>query len=307
MRYLGYIGLFSILLLLGCNTDNLKAPERYVLHIPKIEMSTDFNEQGTAAQNINTVWVTIDERPIGTYELPAEINFTVDREGPVEFTVVAGVTQNGLNALRIQYPFFRTHREDIIISNDKRDYYLNENEDSVLKVEYLNFANVDPIEDFEQVGLRFQNTNLSDTPLRRITRNSHPDDVFDSQVPGEPNNASGYVRMREGENLFEMESVQNFVLPQGSGPIYLEMHYKTNHMFTIGVFSNIPGRGLQQAPIVRAFPTNGEWRKIYVYYTDDVTAAFGATWHKVFIGAIRTAEDEGKEIDMYFDNIKIVY
>lgn len=289
-----------------CNRDHLSAPERYTLHIPEIGILTDFSEEGTAAQRINTVWCSIDDRPIGTYDLPAEINFTAE-EGSCEVTVIAGVTQNGLNALRIEYPFFGTHREIISIKKDKRNYFLNEDNDSILRVRYLERSNVTPIEDFEQVGLRFQTTNLSDTPLRRITRTSNPEEVFDSKIPSELNNASGYVRMHDNEMLFEIESVENFVLPQGSGSIYLELHYKTNHMFTIGVFSNIPGSGLMQAPIVRAFPTNGEWRKMYVNYSDDVSAAFGALWHKVFIGAIRQPNEDGKKIDIYFDNIKIVY
>jgi hypothetical protein len=301
-----FVVLFGLLLFSQCTNEDLTAPERYFLHIDRIDAETDFNEQGTAAQNINTVWVSIDDRPIGTYELPAKINFTAN-EGVNEVMVIAGVTQNGLNALRVQYPFFLTHRENIVISNDKRDYYLNEGEDSVLRVSYLERANVTPIEDFEQVGLRFQPTNQSDVPLRRITRTTNKDDVFDSKIPGESNNASGYVRMHDNETLFEMETTDNFNLPQGSSDIYLELHYKTNHMFTIGLLSNIPARGIQQAPIVRAFPTNGEWRKMYVYYSDDVNAAVGALWHKVFIGAIRQSDEMDKEIDIYFDNIKILY
>ncbi len=300
------IAFIAIAVFSRCNDESLEAPERYTLHIDRIDAQTDFDEQGTAAQRINTVWVDINDRPIGTYELPAKINFTAE-EGVVEVMVISGVTQNGLNALRVQYPFFLTHRENIIISKDKRDYYLNEQEDSVLRVTYLERANVTPIEDFEDVGLRFQTTNLSDVPLRRITITTNPDDVFNSQIPGERNNASGYVRMHDNETLFEIESTDDFNLPQGSGDIYLELHYKTNHMFTIGLLSNLPGRGIEQAPIVRAFPTNGEWRKMYVYYSDDVNAAVGALWHKVFIGAIRQNDEKDKKIDIYFDNIKIIY
>jgi hypothetical protein len=295
--------LLSLFLLINCNREGLRSPQHYVLSIPEVRMTTNYADEGTAYQRINTVWVYVNDRPLGTFDLPADIHFTTD-PGEAEVTMIAGVSQNGINALRVEYPFFRTYRENIVFAPEQKTYFLNAANDSIPVVQYLSNANIFPVEDFENIGLSLQATGRSEVPLRRTPANDP--NVFKSNIPGEPNQYSGYIQMSEGETLFEFETVQEFSFPIGGSPVYAELNFKTNHPFSIGVISNTTG-GIVQSGIVEVQPTHAGWRKIYVYYTDDVSNTPGIINSRLFIGGIRQDADKDKDIRIYFDNLKVIF
>ena len=294
---------FSFVLLINCNREELRAPQHYILSIPEIRLETNYAEEGTAYQRINTVWVYVNDRPLGTFDMPANINFST-APGEVEVRMIAGVTQNGISALRVEYPFFQTYRENILIDPEQKTYYLNAANDSIPVVRYLTNANIFPIEDFENIGLSLQATSRSDVPLRRTVANDP--NVFNSNIPGEPNQYSGYVRMVEGEILFEFETVQEFSFPIGGSPVYAELNFNTNHPFSIGLISTTNG-GEIQSGIIEVQPTGGAWRKVYVYYTDDVSNTPGTISTRLFIGGIRQDADKEKDIRVYIDNFKVIF
>lgn len=307
-RIFGYItqAVTSLILLLGlsnCQNDDLKSPPRYILEIPRVNFTSNYATQGTADQRINTVWVSVNDRPIGTYQLPAKIFFTTE-PGPNDIRVVAGVSQNGVNALRTEFPFFETYRETILVEADRETYFLREDVDSLPLFRYVPGATIINVEDFEGTGFRVQTTSRSQVP---IIRTMPTDNHFNSSIPGEPNQFSGIARLNKGEVFFEIESVQAFNIPRGGGPVYAELHYNINHPMTIGLIARTPGGGSEQFSVVEVRPTNETWRKIYVSFTDDISGTFGAIDYRIFLGGIRQDTTDETELKFMIDNLKLLY
>ncbi|MCC5918581.1 MAG: hypothetical protein JJU02_14765 [Cryomorphaceae bacterium] len=292
-----------VIIMMGCNRDNMRASELYILHIPEVRLNTNYNTQGTAHHRINTVTLTIDGRSIGTYDLPAKIPFTTD-PGEVEVAVVAGISEFGINALRTAYPFYQTLREDILVIEGQRDYYLNSSNDSIGEFVYNPNSNIIPIEDFESVGLKLQASSQSDVPIRRTAAGDTI--VFNSRIPGEPNQYSGVGVLGPNQLLFEVETVDEYFFPGGGSPVFVEMNYNCNYPFTAGLIT-YTNSGIVQSSIVQVRETNGEWRKMYINFTDDVSNTFGANSHKIFFGTIRQDTTDKSEIRIYLDNIKALY
>lgn len=299
-----FIGIIAVSLLIqSCGRDDLEARPRYILEIPEVKFTSNYATEGTAAQRINTVWLTINDRPIGTFEIPARIFFTAD-PGPANIRLVAGVSQNGINSLRTQFPFFQTYQESILIREDQETYFLRPDVDSLPLVNYVPNATIRRIENFESTGFNLQTTNRSDVPLLRTTG---ADNHFNSNIPGEPNQYSGIARLKPGEHFFEIETTEGFVFPRGGAEVYAELHYNINHPLTVGLIAQTPGGGSEQFSVVEIQPSNNEWRKIYIRFTDDVAGTFGAIDYKVFMGGIRQDTTNRDELEFMIDNLKLLY
>lgn len=295
--------LFTFIGIQSCVRDDLEARPRYILEIPEVNFTTTYSTQGTASQRINTVWISINERPVGTFEIPAKIFFTAD-PGPANVRLVAGVSQNGINALRTPFPFFRTYQETILIKDDQETYYFRPDIDSLPLVNYIDNATIERIENFESTGFNLQTTSRSDVPLLRTTS---AENHFNSNIPGEPNQFSGVARLQAGQNFFEVETTQAFVFPRGGAEVFAELHYNINHPLTVGLIARTPGDGSEQFSVVEIRPSNNEWRKIYIRLTDDVAGTFGATDYKLFLGGIRQDTTNTEELEFMIDNLKLLY
>jgi len=85
--------------------------------------------------------------------------------------------------------------------------------------------------------------------------------------------------------------------------VVLEMDYKTQSVITVGVFAFDPLA--HQVSVLNLNPTDGEWKKVYVYFTTAITSYINADNYKVFIGGYLDEDQDRSEI--YIDNIKLLY
>ena len=97
---------------------------------------------------------------------------------------------------------------------------------------------------------------------------------------------------------FELEN-----LPQVGAPVFLELDYKCNTQFLVGVYVNYP-QSVIQKDLLWINPKE-DWNKIYVNLTSTISEGINASSFKVFIGMKRDFELEKNEL--YFDNLKVVY
>jgi len=282
---------FCILLLAvslpSCEVINPEEGIPSYLQIDTITLSTNYLTEGSNSHKITDAWVYVDDQLVGAYELPATI--PVLKSGSHTIKVLAGIKMNGIAATRIQYPFYAHYEINAELIPDSV---------MVLQpvVNYYPETTFAWMEDFESPGYTLETTSLSDTTLLRVTGTA---DVFEG-------NSSGYfVLSNPPMDLFECKTINEFVLPKSGHAVFLELNYKCNNTFRIGIFENEAGGISTQVPQTIVINKSENWNKIYVNLTNEVSLFLDAINYNVYFGVL---PDEGNpEPKVYVDNIKLVY
>lgn len=277
------LSLFTLsIVLAGCRkTESVPA----YLEIDAVTVSAT-DEQGGNSSKITEVWVTVDERSLGVWQLPARI--PVLAEGVRNIGVTGGIQRNGSFDDRLRYP-----------------YYTIWNGTAELKSGAT--VTVNPVVQYQPSSIWFERFNDagsqlvanagSDTTLLLISPGDRPEAVFDGSQCG------GFVLDALNDRL-ALQTEQNFA--GASGPVYLEMDYSTDIALTIGFTYESEGVTEYEAWVVLV-PTASvgsiSWNKVYV----DLSSLFntpGITGRDIYIGAQLSGGRTSAA--GYFDNLKIV-
>jgi len=238
-------------------------------------------EDESVTSNITDAWVYIDEQLQGVYELPA--NFPVLAEGKHKLRIKAGIKDNGIASTRVIYPLYSS----FII--DEQEFIADQTILINPNVNYLD-SSIIKIEDFDEgTGLNFESTEISNV---------------DYQILDENSNQFGYASLTS-DTLYQFEIASNKLenLPQAGSPVYLELDYKCNTKFLVGVYVNLQQSVLQKELLV--INQKEDWNKIYINLTPTISEAVGADFFKVFIQMRRDFTLDTNTIN--FDNLKVVY
>lgn len=291
------ISAFAVVGILACQFEKAVIPAYLV--IDDVVMETNYIEQGTASHAINSVWITLENRELGVYELPARI--IVPFSGPKSVQVRYGISVNGIRSMRDVYPMLEVTSKVFDIKSGQT-YYFEEETDSLPRARYRTNTKIIIVEDFEGVGISLQRTDKSDADIVKVT---HPDSIFRNLQQPENNTASGKVVLPPGQTLVEIATTNRYVLPKGGNKVFLEMNFTGNQTFTVGVFAHLIDR-LVQAPVVQVRPTPGEWRKIYIDLTPEISGNANALDYQIFFGAVKADANSGST-EFLIDNIKLLY
>ena len=175
---------------------------------------------------ITDVWLYLDESQFqGAYELPAIIPIT--EKGNHKISLRAGIKNAGITTDRRIYPYYaeyeianfnlKPNHVDTITPITKYDYGTRGIEDAWF-------------EDFETLFSSWTHHPSSDTVVSFIADSN----VFDGKF-------SGGIFLDEDDLFFEMNNVPALLsrdLPKNGIPIYLELNYKTNHRFYVGLYAS---------------------------------------------------------------------
>ena len=283
-----YFLLFSgitISLLISCDTKQEPIPA--YIHIDKFTLTTQTGE-GTNSQKISDAWVYIDEKLIGAFELP--VTFPVLYEGEHQLRIRAGIKVNGIAATRAPYPFY-THHVSLINLKAGEKLTINPS------ISYVNGTHFSFMENFDNVGILFANSpSGTDTSVQQIFSTSNPN-VFEGA-------GSGIVYLTNTKTFFEAVSNTSYALPKGSAPVFLEMNYKCNKEFVVGMF--IHSFGNTQKIAVLTLNPSETWNKSYLYLTPVISAGGNnATDYNMFFGMINNIGSDS--LSLLLDNVKLVY
>lgn len=276
-----------LLLVTSCDKFESDIEVPSYIRIDSIGLTTEYDIQGTASHNITDVWLIVNNKFIGTFELPAII--PVLEEGPQKVEIRAGIKQNGIAGTRIPYPFY----QPVVI--DQVALY----PDSVVKVdatvEYYENTEFAWMEDFESAGeiKSIVETNKSDTVIKKTEQ---PGEVFQGKY-------SGLISLTEEKNIYEAAMKDEVDLPRLGRPVYLEVNYKINNIVTFGLFSQFNSEIIQD-PILNINQTD-KWKKIYINLTPTINRHSTAIDYKVFIGSV--LQTDVSQAEILIDNIKLVH
>jgi hypothetical protein len=268
------IVLFLLISIISCKKETLNNIPSYIT----IESITI--DDNSTLNNITDAWVYIDDDLQGVYELPA--NFPVLAEGEHKLRIKAGIKDNGIASTRVSYPFYSSYIIENHVFNPELTISISP---EVSYLENVNFF----IEDFEGAGIDLEATSISDTSIIE----------FDNGI-----NKYGGGVLIDSLITFEITTDELRNLPQAGAPVYLELDYKCNTPFLVGVYINFPQSAVLQKDLLWITPKE-DWNKIYITLTSTISEAVGADFFKIFFSMKRDFTLDKNTI--YFDNIKVVY
>jgi len=234
-------------------------------------------DENNTTTNITDAWVYINDQLQGVYELPA--TFPVLKNDIQTLRIKAGIKLNGIASSRIAYPFYASFIDTAVLFTPNQTITVNP---TVSYLDSLDFW----LEDFE-TGLSLDTDSLS----------------FSIENFNGIDNKYGKITLQDFMLLSEITTFELPYLPQAGAPVFLELDYKCNTEFLVGVYVNFPQSVLQK-DLLWINPKD-DWNKIYINLTSTISEGVGAESFKVFIGMKRDFSLDKNEV--YFDNLKVVY
>jgi hypothetical protein len=273
----------------GCNLINPDEDAPAFIEVKEFtfDPTPTLQEMGpSSSTKIKDVWVYIDNKFQGAYELPAR--FPVLKSGRQKVILSPGIFLNGIASTRSPYPFYQSHIEEIDLV-EKGTVVINP------QTSYFTTVESSYIEAFEGAGFSLTSTNNSDTIMYQLPA-------------GDPNifegNSSGVAYLDSVGRRLELTSTTDYDLPGAGAAVFLELDYKINQAMHIGLFINIPGQTQEQVPVYTLNPTD-EWNKIYIQLGYTVSAYQALTKFKIYFYAEKDVTI-GQSV-FYIDNIKVVH
>ena len=291
-----YPFLVFLLLFCCCSKDYFNAQTPSYLCIESLDLET-FNFEGSDSQKITDAWVTMDGIFLGVFELPCTI--PVLSQGFHDFTIFPGIKANGISATRSIYPFYEIC--DLYLFNGQT--YASSSSNSVelfldstvtvqARTKYADEVNFLFIEDFEDAGAVFEATSNSDTTMISNVVDSL---VFEGGV-------SGVIYLDDTNDFFELISSEFTPISSMYNQTMLEMNYRCDHSFKLGVAVRDVSSGLiNKYESIQLNPTE-DWNKIYIHMTNQINLGNSSDEFGVFLGAVKNSSQE--TATFYFDNIK---
>ena len=274
-----------IALYASCNIINPDEPIPSYIKIEKIEKITNPLTEGSNSEKISDAWVFVNDQTIGVFELPCLI--PVLQSGNAQISIQAGIRVNGISALRFPNPFYRFYVTQTKLTPD----IITTIEPVIGYFEDVNFAYRANFDD--PSGITLEPTPNSDTSIIVI---NDPARVFEG-------NGSAYAVLTRDSTVMSFQSTVVMNLPKNGRTVYLEMDYKVNGIFDVGLISITPTNTFSRASLTLN-PTQG-WNKVYVNLTENVSLATNATGYRLFFRAERISG--AQPLELFLDNLKVVY
>ena len=287
-EYFYQLSTFTLLAtsIVSCEIINPDEEIPSYIHIDTINVIITDPVQGSASHKISDAWVYLDENLIGAFELP--VTLPILASGKHNIKIRAGIKLNGITASRVFYPFYDFYSQEIDLKLTKID---------TLKpaVNYFSSAIFAWKEDFEDSGFKIEKLSGSDTAITLI---NDPSLVFEG-------NSCGAIFLDENKKIFKGSSLSStpLNLPKGGFPVFLEMNYKNNQRFHVGIIAVHPS--YKSEVVVLTLNPSENWNKIYINLTNDVSNNVGATGYYLFLYAEKESSVSYPAI--YLDNLKIIH
>ncbi|MFN7913225.1 MAG: hypothetical protein ACK5QC_15485 [Bacteroidota bacterium] len=277
---------WSIAIIIICITGNSckkYKPSNPVFYLKsdQVTVSTNLIQQGTGTHNITELYVYVNGKFQGAYPQGNNIPIPMVEPGKnVKINLVAGIKNNGISTTRINYPFYDLYTLDTLVNQAT---IITKN----ISFSYKSGADFPLIEGFD-TGIKLIKSPVSDTTL-----------IVTNDGTG-VNGNFGRITLSSANKFARMESALQYTLPRGESNLYLELDYRSNVEFEVGVL----GENNEEKSTIRITPKEN-WSKIYVSLADAVNREPKYNKHKLYIKAVTNTETPKLKLDI--DNIKIVH
>lgn len=271
MRYTtGLLGLWGLILLF-VSCDKAEPIPSYI-YVPDIKVATN-SSQGSKSDNITDVWLYVNDNLQGIYQLPAWI--PILEEGPTKLNFYGGIKLNGISNTRAAYPMYNSDEQIVDLQPTETDTITPE-------LHYLNACQFKFIEDFEN-GNEFDN----------VVATADPSLVFEGAKSGQ---------VLDTARTFRIKLKSSYNIPNPGVYAFVELDYKSSHTMSAGFIAGTSSGNVTVTKV--AITPKSEWSKIYLNFTPEVKQLQAQTMQLFFDV---DASDDSDPIEIYLDNVKIVY
>lgn len=278
---------FIVATFASCNVFDPRADVPAYLSIQPFEVSTDSLTQGTNQQKITDAWVYVNDNLQGTYELPAKVPIIAN--GNYTLKIYPGIKVNGIAANRSVYTFLNYYEEKNFSLKPGVLSYVSG------KTTYKSNLTFIWLENFESQGVTLVKGANSDTTFF----------VVQGGTESFNNSRFGKLVLDGVKTQFQLNSFQGFKLPnKGTQSIILEMHYNISTDMSVGLIANQPGNTTVN-PLLTLVSTHGNWKKIYVNFTDLAATFNQAESYTVYFSGRRASD--AASATFCLDNLKLIY
>ena len=244
--------------------------------------------QALSSHKITDLWLYVDGKYQGTY--PFGNLLPILRKGNnIRINIFAGIKNNGISDTRIFYPFYDFITFDTLVESGKtieRSFRFN----------YKAATTVTLNETFDgNLGRLFTKSAVSSSSSCIYTVSESPDS-FEKQSAELSLPYDGYDQIAQIES-----SGSGFALPGSTGNVYLELDYKSNTEFSVGLI----GEDGALKPAVMVTPQEN-WNKIYVQLSNAVNETPVSGKYKVYVKFIKADTETGIR-RVFLDNIKLLF
>jgi hypothetical protein len=238
--------------------------------------------QGSPSHKITDLGLYVNGQFLGSYPAGSKLP-VISKGGNVKIQLRAGIKNNGISDTRITYPFYEFFEIDTFVAGGS----------TITRP--LNFR--------YNSAVTFTWTENFDTgPGYTITKSPISDSNF--VIAGAAESFEGRsmrIGLSGGALVAQVESTgPGFTLPQGTADIYLEMNYKCNEEFEVGLIDE----SLQQRPVFILNPQT-TWNKIYIFLAEAVHNPSYSSRCKIYFRMLKRDTQEHPEF--FLDNIKLIY
>jgi len=281
-----YIYLFLIgVVFSNCTLTDSDQPIPAYLEITDVNISTNQN-QGAATHNLRDVWVYADNQLIGVFETPCKIPIISNTE-TTEFLIFPGFRNNGEMSRSFTYNLMDQIRfTETLMPGDVVT--------KSLTFKYKDEAIFDFVEGFES-GAHIFTRDLDEDEVTRI-KSTTEDKRSGAQ--------SGKFIVTKDNPILSVGCIFDYNRVDNAGlDTYLEMDYKNDIPFAVGVLYEQEGAKVSQ-PLIILNPSD-DWNKIYVDFTSILSSPAISTYSVYFTTDLESLSED--ESTIFFDNLKLVH
>ena len=283
-RKLTVLMIISLFAFTGCKKSDSAASNPAYIEVESFSLTT-ISAEGTASHEITDAWIYVNDQLMGVFDLPARVPTLL--LGNQEVKIFAGIKKNGQNNDRVRYDFYTNYEASHLLEADST-YVINP------AITYTSGLTIWE-EGFEDGGIAFSKTATSDTNF-----------VQDNTAPFE-GSKSGTITFDPADLFFEARtnepSFDNF--PGVGQAIYLELNYKSNIDFTLGLLNNDGSLPADAQVDLFTFTPSDDWNKTYISLSDAVSSLSAAITFDLYFKAVNNGSVAVPKIEM--DNIKVVF
>ena len=107
------------------------------------------------------------------------------------------------------------------------------------------------------------------------------------------------------KDIGEVATVDAYTLPGGGSNVYVELNYRCNQPFVVGVIAETSS-GIEQTGTVQV-NAKEEWNKIYINLVTEVSSYIFDAEFKVFIYTQHSESLGSTSGYVFLDNMKLIY
>lgn len=230
------------------------------------------------SHKITDIWLYVDDKFQGIYPIGSVM--PVMNSGTANVRLYGGIVNNGIAGTRTPYTFYNPYIFNGTFEPGKT-YTLTPT-----------FA--------YRSGIQIQDDSFSGGGSYYLAGGDLPPVIItDPAKVWGGTGGSIYMTVSDAKPQATLKTSTALALPLSGADVYLEMDYKCNHEFMVGVIGG--NAELRQSLILRPSP---QWNKVYINLTSVVSAQPTYTSYQVFIRAIKQADVANPEI--YLDNLRLV-